>query len=108
MGNASELSSATNADLERVAEQMSERLLRLGIFVHNNDSAEDLATITEAVERFEASVEASGGDLMVDEPPAGHAAQPDNVFFALPVRTINESAAAFASRIDAATARVRA
>jgi hypothetical protein len=95
-------------EVARVAQLLAQRLQSRGVLVHPQDSADDLATIMEAVELFEASVEARGGDLMMDEPPAGKRAQPDNATFVLPTRGAKETAHAFVSRIDAATARLRA
>jgi hypothetical protein len=99
----------TSADeLNRVTEMLAGRLRSRGVLVHPDDSADELGNLMEAVEAFEAAVEARGGDLMVDEPPAGKPVQPDNASFALPIRTARESAQAFLSRIEAATARLRA
>lgn len=99
---------SSNDDISRVSEQLRQRLTARGVLVDDHDSADELGTITEAVELFEAAVEARGGDLMVDEPPAGKPAQPDDPQFVLPQRNRNESAHAFVSRIDASTARLRA
>lgn len=108
MAKAIEQTSAQAEELDRVGEQVSERLRRRGVFVHARDSTEDLATVFEAIEQFEAAVESRGGDLMMDEPPAGHSAQPDNPDFALPERNTNETALAFASRVESITAKLRA
>lgn len=97
-----------NDDIERVTSQLRQRLEARGVLVHEHDNADELGSITEAVESFESAVEARGGDLMVDEPPAGKRAQPDNPAFVLPKRNANESAHAFISRIDSATAQLRA
>lgn len=94
-------------EIARVAQQLTQRLQSRGVLVHAQDSADELGTIMEAVELFETSVEARGGDLMIDEPPAGKRAQPDNAAFVLPKRNANETAHAFVSRIDAATAQLR-
>ncbi|MEO7359568.1 MAG: hypothetical protein ABI120_04520 [Gemmatimonadaceae bacterium] len=101
-------SDSPNDDLVRVGEQLKQRLEALGVLVHAHDTADELGIMTESVELFETAVESQGGDLMVDEPPAGHRAQPDNAAFVLPTRTANETAHAFVSRIDAATAQLRA
>lgn len=92
----------------RVAELLRQRLEARGVLVHSHDSAEDLGNTMEAVERFESAVESRGGDLMMDEPPSGKHAQPDNDAFVLPARGATETAHAFISRIDAATAQLRA
>lgn len=98
----------SSPDEQRVREQLAARLLNRGVRVHSHDSTDSLGTLTEAVEGFEAAVEARGGDLMIDEPPAGKRAQPDNPSFVLPERLGNETADTYASRIDAATVRLRA
>ena len=95
-------------DMQRVREQLAARLLNRGVRVHTQDTPDALGTLTEAVEGFEAAVEARGGDLMVDEPPAGQRAEPDNPAFVLPVRASNESAHSYTSRIDALTAKLHA
>ncbi len=57
----------------RAAEQRSavaeivSRLQGRGIVVSSADDAEDLVDLLTEVERFEAAVEAHGGDLMVDD-----------------------------------------
>lgn len=101
-------SNTATDELQRIREQLAARLLNRGVRVHTDDSADALGTLTEAVEGFEAAVEARGGDLMMDEPPAGQSAKPDNPAFVLPVRNSNESANSYTSRIDALTARLRA
>lgn len=91
------------AERDRVADEFRNRLQSRGVTVHINDSLAELGLILEAVESFEFEVERSGGDLMVDEPPPGQAAQPDDPAFVLPARLTGESATWFATRIEAAT-----
>ena len=45
---------------------------------------------------------------MLDEPPIGQIADPDNPAFVLPDRASNESAHSYASRIDTLTAKLHA
>ena len=59
--------------------------------------------LLEAVEAFERAVEACGGDLMVDTPPAR---QPDDAKFVLPTRSADEPVSEFTKRVRAATARL--
>src|SRR2546425_3549715 len=47
--------------------EVSARLRSRGIAVTGAEGPEDLADLLSAVERFEAAVEAHGGDLMVDD-----------------------------------------
>ncbi len=60
-----------SAELARVAEQLAARLRGRGVTLHASDSADELGSLLEAVEAFENAVEANGGDLLVDEAPAG-------------------------------------
>jgi hypothetical protein len=64
-----------------------------------------MADLLEAVERFEAAVEAHGGDLFVDTParPRDTAVErPDNPAFVLPARSADERVADYIVRIEAA------
>lgn len=108
MTNATQPDDETRDEVQRVADQLAERLRARGVLVHPEDSADELGTLTEAVEAFEGAVESLGGDLMVDEAPAGKRVEPDNAAFVLPVRTNNETAQGFVSRVEAATAQLRA
>ncbi len=101
-------SAGSTEEMHRIREQLAARLLNRGVRIHTEDTPDALGTLTEAVESFEAAVEERGGDLMVDEPPAGKRAEPDNAAFVLPVRASNESANSYTSRIEAVTAKLRA
>ena len=70
---------ARDEDRQRVAGEMVGRLDGLGIRVTGAERPEELLAIVEAVDRFEDAVESKGGDLMVDEAPAGKTTQPDDV-----------------------------
>jgi len=93
----------------RAAEQRdvkTEELGRLharGINIDSHAPAEAVVEVVEAVELFERTVEARGGDLMVDTPPVR---EPDNPDFVLPRLQEDESLAEFARRIRAAAARI--
>ena len=54
-----------------------------------------------SVERFEATVEAHGGDLMVDDLKSS---RPDDRHFVMPRRVPREAVQAYIGRIDAARA----
>lgn len=86
-------------EVERNAANVAKRLATKNVRVLETDSAEDLANVLESVEGFEEAVRASGGDLMMDEPPPGHAAQPDNPRFVLPARGEDEVAARYIERL---------
>ena len=92
-----------NRDVQRVSREVADRLEELGIWLSGNESPEQLATIQEAVERFEQAVESRGGDLMVDEGPDGRTTQPDNPLFALPRRSADESVEYYVDRLARAT-----
>ena len=96
-----------NDDVHRVAQDLAGRLARLGIRVGDTERPEELLAIVDAVERFEAAVQARGGDLMVDEGPHGEATEPDDRHFALPVRREHESVAQYVERLARATDEAR-
>jgi hypothetical protein len=84
--------------------EVAGRLRDRGIAVTGTEDPGDLASLLEAVERFEAAVEAHGGDLMVDDLKAR---EPDDPHFVLPRRARGEATRAYIVRIDAATLRLR-
>ncbi len=82
------------------AAEVADRLRRRGIALTGAEGTDDLANLLSAVERFEAAVEAHGGDLMVDDLKSP---QPDDRHFVLPRREHAETIKAYIGRIDAAT-----
>ena len=94
-------------DRDRVAQEITGRLATRGVEVRDSDGRDDVTTMADAVERFEEQVFALGGDLMVDEPPAGQAGRPDDARFQLPLRRADESAAEYARRLDQASRELR-
>jgi hypothetical protein len=108
MTNPDSTSNEWNADVARVAQELSTRLRARGIEIHDSDSPDDVELLLESVEAFEEAVESQGGDLMVDEPPARGSAQPDDPHFLLPTRSADESVSRYVNRLNAATAAVRA
>ena len=96
-----------NEDVRRVSGELAGRLTRLGIRVTGTERPEQLLDMVEAIERFEAAVEARGGDLMMDEGPGGKTTEPDERHFALPVRRDHESVAQYLERLARATDEVR-
>jgi len=96
-----------NEDVRRVSGELAARLTRLGIRVIGTERPEQLLDMVEAIERFEAAVEARGGDLMMDEGPGGQTTQPDERQFALPIRRDHESVAHYLERLARATDEVR-
>ena len=90
-------------EMERNAAIVAEKLRGKGVTVSPSDTPDDIVTLLESVEAFEEAVKLGGGDLMMDEPPAGHDPQPDDERFVLPPRRANEQANAYVERIAAAT-----
>jgi hypothetical protein len=86
------------------AAEVADRLRRRGVAVTGAERSDDLADLLSAVERFEKTVEAHGGDLMVDDLKSG---QPDDRHFVLPRREHGESIRTYVSRIDAAASALR-
>src|SRR2546422_7480030 len=75
-----------------------------GIAVTGAEGPEELATLLSAVERFEAAVEAHGGDLMVDDLKSS---RPDDRHFVVPRRAHGEAVRTYIVRIDEATTQLR-
>ena len=93
-----------NDERAAVAAEIADRLRHRGIAVNDGDPPDALADLLSAVERFEAAVEAHGGDLMVDDL---NSSRPDDQHFVLPRRASREVVGAYISRIDAATNALR-
>jgi 5-enolpyruvylshikimate-3-phosphate synthase len=87
-----------------VRAELVDRLNERGIEIRASESSEDVVDLYEAVEAFEAAVEARGGDLMVDTPPSH---EPDDPRFVLPQRESGESLSALTLRIRGATDGIR-
>jgi hypothetical protein len=93
-------------DEERSARrELADRLADRGITIADADSDEAVVELWEAVEAFERSVEARGGDLMVDTPPSH---EPDDPRFVMPRREGTESLSTYTARIHASTNQLRA
>src|SRR2546427_13026003 len=88
-----------------VLAEVADRLRSRGVMVSSADAPDALADLLSAVERFEAAVEAHGGDLMVDDLKSS---RPDDRHFVVPRRARGEALRAYIGRIDEATARLRA
>ena len=97
----------TNDDVQRVSQDVSNRLAGLGVTLTGEETPEQLVQIQEAVERFELAVESRGGDLMVDEGPDGQTREPDDPHFALPARSEGEPVDHYLERLVFATDEVR-
>ena len=95
----------TNAqsEIDRVSKQIAARIAAAGVRLEGSETIDELADLQDAIERFEAAVEAHGGDLMMDEAPRRGKSQPDDPDFALPVRPSGESVADYLLRLSRAT-----
>ena len=100
-------SSEWSADVSRVSQEMASRLRARGVEVYDADSPDDILRLIEGVEEFERAVQSRGGDLMVDEPPGGGLAQPDDPHFVLPKRGADESISVYLRRLRGGIAAVR-
>src|SRR5713101_7980201 len=95
---------ALDEERARAAAEVAARLRQRGIALTGAERPDDLADLLSAVERFEAVVEAHGGDLMVDDLKS---AQPDDRHFVVPRRGPGEAVRAYIGRIAEATAKLR-
>ena len=86
------------------AAEVATRLRERGVAVTGAEKPEDLVDLLSAVERFEAAVEAHGGDLMVDDLKSS---KPDDPHFVLPRRARGDTVRAYIAHIDEATTRLR-
>ena len=84
--------------------EVAARLRNRGVAVTGAEGPEELANLLSAVERFEAAVEAHGGDLMVDDLKSS---RPDDRHFVVPRRAHGEAVRTYIGRIDEATAQLR-
>lgn len=92
------------SELRDVAQEVADRLRRRGLALSGDERPEDLADLLSAVEQFEATVEARGGDLMVDDLQSS---EPDDRHFVLPPRSADESVRDYIARVNLATERVK-
>jgi hypothetical protein len=83
-------------DRRRAVAEAVVRLRARGIEIGEDERAEDVVRLLEAVEQFERAVEARGGDLMVNTPPSR---RPENPQFVLPRRRDDETLRAYISRV---------
>ena len=83
-------------------------LLAVLVLLHCCDSASTYSgrerQLDVPIPRFEAAVEAHGGDLMVDDLKSS---RPDDQHFVVPRRAHGEAMRTYIARIDEATARLR-
>ena len=95
-----ELNPHRDEDRAHAAEMAYSQLRQRGISVTGDESAGDLASLLESVERFEGAVSALGGDRMTNAPDS---AQPDDPRLVIPARTDDESIRDYTRRVDEAS-----
>ena len=95
-----ELNPHRDEDRAHAAEMAYSQLKQRGISVTGDESADDLASLLESVERFEGAVSALGGDRMTNAPDS---TQPDDPRLVLPARRDDEGVRDYVRRIDRAT-----
>lgn len=88
----------------RARMEVVDRLRDRGIPVEPSDGDVEVADLLDAVERFEAVVEAHGGDLFVNRIGS---AEPQNPAFVLPARASDENASDYRSKVIEATRVLR-
>lgn len=81
------------------ATEIAGRLLQLGIDVSTDEDPALLADLLSAVEKFEAAVEAQGGDPMVNTPDS---TDPQDPNFVVPTRNADEGLDSYIRRINEA------
>lgn len=88
----------------RAAQEARNRLSSRGLALTGDESPDQLADLQDAVERFEAAVQARGGDLFVDDLKSS---QPEDAALVLPRREPGEPVGVYTARIDAAADNLR-
>jgi hypothetical protein len=86
------------------ATEVDARLRDLGVVLTGRETSEELVDMLEAIEAFEAMVEAKGGDLFVN---SIQSSQPETPAFVLPRRSAHESPRDYILKVSAATDRIR-
>ncbi len=87
----------------RAREHTLDILERRGVKLHGGETEEELGDLWNAVDRFDAVVQARGGDSYTNAPQSS---APENRQLVLPERTGRETARAYIGRIAEATRRL--
>jgi hypothetical protein len=82
---------------ESAGVELAGRLLQKGVEVNEDEDPGLLADLLSAVEKFEAAVEAKGGDLFVNSPTSN---DPQNPQFVVPARKADENLESYIRRIN--------
>jgi len=104
MNNDDSMDQGEVVERHNVAIDIAGRLHNRGVEVSDRENPSDLVDLLTAVERFEAAVEACGGDLMLDDIGTS---RPDDPRFVLPRRKVAESIREYAARVGDAAGRLR-
>ncbi len=75
------------------------RISRRGVYLSGTETHKEIVELDDALEQFERAVHSRGGDLMVDEAPAGHHVEPDDPRFMLPQRVATMSVSDYIARL---------
>lgn len=87
----------------RARQHTRDLLERRGVRLTGSETDDELANLWSAVERFENTVEARGGDSMIN---AADSVEPENPLFILPERGSRESAGDYTRRVREAANRL--
>jgi hypothetical protein len=87
--------------------ETTRRIAKRGVYLRGDETHREIAELDDALERFEHAVKSRGGDLMVDEPPAGHLGEADDLRFMLPQRVPAMSVADYIERLGRAIDQMR-
>lgn len=83
-----------------VRDELEGRLTRSGVLLNGAESDDQILSIADAVEAFEAARAAAGGDSMINSPESS---QPEDPHFVLPRRRDDETVEEYVTRVrDAA------
>jgi hypothetical protein len=86
-------------EFKNAIHETAARVAQRGVYLSGGETHSELVELEEALEQFERAVQMHGGDLMVDEAPAGHRGEPDDPRFMLPERVHTMAVADYISRL---------
>ncbi len=96
--------------MQAVEAEVAARLRTRGVLLTGSETPEQLVDLLDAVEQFDAAVDARGGDLFVDTPATARSSarvpQPDDPAYVLPARREHEPVASYLARIREAIGRL--
>jgi hypothetical protein len=99
-----EIDRAATRDERSAAETIRGQLLERDVLLAGDETAEQLADLLTAVQRFERAVAVLGGDSMTNALDSNDVDDPD---FVLPRRRDDEDVAHYTARVSAAASRLR-